>query len=241
VLAIYALASALSTGALFALALRETPLPRPSLRGVRETLRDGTSLGLLAIVASGTTAGSAVLLGMLLPPAQVAYFVAAEKLTRPVAYLLDPVNTALMPRLSHLVGTARDRARRLARISLLSMVAIGTLLAIVVAVGAPRFVPLVFGAGYETVVPVTRLMAVVIPLIVANAALAGQWLIPHGLDRWLTTCVVVSALFHFGAAVMVVPQFGAFGMAWAVVGSQALLLLSLAAVLHRHGLIRGLP
>lgn len=241
VLATYGLASGLSTGLAFTLVLRETRIPRPSVHLVRSALRRGTSLGLLGIVGPGLTAGSAILLGALLPARNVAFFVAAEKLTRPLAYLLDPVNVALMPRLAHLAGTSPERARRMAGVSLVLMLATGALLALIVVAGAPWLVPLVFGPGYETAVPVARVMALLVPLIVANAALSRQWLIPHGLDRWLTCFVLASAALHLGLAFLIVPLYGALGMAWVVVGAQAFLLLGLIFALHRHALILGGP
>ena len=42
---------------------------------------------------------------------QVAFFAAGEKLCRPAAWLLQPINVALLPRLSHLVEHSPDQAQ----------------------------------------------------------------------------------------------------------------------------------
>lgn len=239
VLAIYAAASAVSAVLIFLLVLREVRLPRPRWTGAARALRAGLSLGLLGIVGTGLSAGSTMLLGGWLTPRHAAFFFAAEKLCQPLAWLLEPVNTALMPRLSRLIGSSPEQARRMAVWSLALMLTTGAVLAVAVAFASPLLVPLVFGDGYDAAVPVVQVMALIIPLIVANAALAGQWLIPHGLDRSLTLSVVAGAVVHIGLAVALITPYGAHGMAWAAVGGQATVLAGLILALRRRSLIAG--
>ncbi len=233
VMAIYGTAAGISAAVAFTLLLREVKLARFSLRRAIQTLSGSASLGLLSVISTAMNAGTPVLLGVLLAPQQVAFFVAAEKLCRPLAYLLDPINTALMPRLSHLMRSAPGRARQLAGISLLVVIAIATLLAIGIIAAAPSLVPLIFGQGYEAAIPVVRILALMIPLEVARIAIATQWLVPHGHDRWLITCVMIGAVFYVGLALLVIPDYGIGGTAWVAVAHQGLVVTGLALALWR--------
>jgi polysaccharide transporter, PST family len=180
-----------------------------------------------------------MLLGTWLTPQHAAFFFAAEKLCYPLAWLLGPINTAMMPRLTRLIDSSPERARRMAGLALLLMLATGTVLALGVALASPWLVPLVFGPGYEPARPVIQVLALIIPLVVANSALGGQWLIPHGIDRFLTLSVLAGAVVHVGLALALLPGFGAIGIAWAAVSGQATVLAGLILALHRHGLITG--
>jgi PST family polysaccharide transporter len=103
-------------------------------------------------------------------------------------------------------------------------------------IAAPWLVALFFGAGYEPAVAVMRVMAAIVPLIVLNAALVSQWMIPHGLDRWLNVVVLSGTAINVGLALVVAPLFGAYGMAWVAVVVEGFLLIGFLLVLQRAGL-----
>lgn len=241
VLACYAGGATLASLLAFALMLRETRPSRPSFRLIGRTLREGFALFTMRLAVMMHTAGNVFLLGLLVPPAQVAVFAAGEKLVRPIAWLLQPINVALMPRLSRLVGESPKEAQRLAGWSILLVAAVGLLLAIAIAVLAPWVVLIVFGEGYETSIPIIRIMALIIPLMVINAALISQWMIPNGLDRPLNLVIVTSTLLNIGLALVVAPRFGAEGMAWVTITVAAYILLGLLIALQRHNLRPQFP
>ena len=73
------------------------------------------------------------------------------------------------------------------------MAAVGLVFGLAIGLLAPWLVDLLFGLPeYQPAVTVLRVMALIIPMIVLNAALVSQWLVPHGLDRALLA-VIVSA------------------------------------------------
>jgi hypothetical protein len=73
---------------------------------------------------------------------------------------------------------------------------------------------------------VLRVLALVIPLIILNDALAAQWLIPHGLT------IAAAAVLAIGLALPIVPTYEALGMAWVTVVVELFILAGLAC--HRH-------
>ncbi len=236
VLAASAGASLVSTGVAYALVLREVRPAKPSFGLIERTLKLGASMFLMRISVLMQSAGNAFLLGLLVAPQQVAFFVAGEKLCRPAAWLLQPINVALMPRLSQLVGQSPDQAKALAGLSILLMATVGLGLGVVIGVAAPWLVGLLFGPQYGAAVAVMRTLAPIVPLIVLNAALISQWLVPHGLDRPLNLVILSAAVLNLALALTFAPRFGALGMAWVTVLVEGYILVGLWSALHRHGL-----
>jgi polysaccharide transporter, PST family len=236
VLAASAGASLISTGAAYALVLRQTRPGRLSLELIGRTLRLGASMFLMRISVMMHTAGNVFLLGLLVAPQQVAFFAAGEKLCRPVAWLLQPINVALLPRLSHLVSHSPDQAKALAGLSILLMALVGLGFGGVLGIAAPWLLGLMFGPQYGDAVAVMRVMALIVPLVVLNAALVSQWLVPHGLDRPLNLVILSATVLNLALALALAPRFGAFGMAWVTVVVEGYILLGLCWALHRNGL-----
>jgi PST family polysaccharide transporter len=236
VLACYAGASLVATGAGYVLMLRDVPPGRLSVDLIRRTLRLGASMFLMRIMMMMLTAGNVFLLGLLVVPHQVAFFAAGDKLCRPVAWLLQPINTALLPRLSHLVGASPDEARQLAALTLFLQGATGVLLGLAIGLFAPWLVDLMFGPEFTAATPVLRVMAAIIPLMVLNGALVSQWMIPYALDRLLNAVIVSSTALNIGLALLLAPPFGALGMAWVTVGVESFILTGLIWSLRRAGL-----
>jgi PST family polysaccharide transporter len=241
VLACYAGGALLATGAGYALLLREIRPGRPSLALIGQTLRLGASMFVMRVMVLMHTAGNTFLLGLLVAPQQVAFFAAGEKLCRPIAWLLQPINTALLPRLSHLVDRSPDRAQQVAALAVLLQGTAGIALGAAVALMAPWLVDLLFGPEYRAAAGVLRVMAGIIPLVVINAALVSQWLIPHGLDRALNVVIVASAVLNLILALSVAPRFGALGMAWVTVVAEGCIMVGLLWALRRRGLRPLLP
>ena len=235
-LACYAGGSLLATAAGYTLMLHEVRPGRLSLGLVGRTLRLGASMFLMRIALMMHTAGNVFLLGLLVVPHQVAFFAASEKLCRPVAWLLQPINTALLPRLSHLVGASPDRARQLAALTLFLQGVTGILLGLTIGLFAPWLVDLMFGAEYTAATAVLQVMAAIIPLMVLNGALVTQWMIPHGLDRLLNIVVVTSTVLNLALALILAPRFGAIGMAWVTVVAETFILAGLAWSLRHMGM-----
>jgi PST family polysaccharide transporter len=237
VLVCYAGSALASTLVGFLMMFREARPAGGSLAVVRRTLRLGFSVFLMRIGVLMHTTGNAFLMGLLVAPHHVAFFAAGEKLCRPAAWMMQPINQALLPRISHLLGQSPDQAKALAGFTLLIMIGLGLGCGLAIGILAPWLIGLFFGAAFlEEAVPVMRVMAMIIPLTVLNAALVSQWLIPHGLDRLLPAVVFTGAAVNVLLALVVVPRYYAIGMAWVTVGVEAMIVIGLLWVLHRHGL-----
>jgi O-antigen/teichoic acid export membrane protein len=136
----------------------------------------------------------------------------------------------------HLIGHSPDQAKTLAGLTVLVMASIGISFGLMIWIAAPWLVALFFGAGYEPVVAVMRVMAAIVPLIVLNSALVSQWLIPYGLDRRLNVVIFSGTAVNLVLALLLAPRFGAYGMAWVTVVVEGYLLVGFLLMLRRAGL-----
>jgi PST family polysaccharide transporter len=236
VLACYAAGALIPTIASYWLMMREVPGFRfaPGLFG--RTLGMGVQLFVLRVSELMRGGGDAFLLGLFVAPAQVALYVAGEKLCRGLAWLVVPISQALLPRHSYLITTNRDKAQGLAGVALIFFAAIGLGLAVVLALLGPFLVELVFGPGYEGAASVVRVMAFLIPLILVNWALINQWLVPHGLDRPLLLITLSAVALEIVMVIKAVPAFGIIGMALTMVIADAYITLGLIFAVRRNGL-----
>ena len=83
---------------------------------------------------------------------------------------------------------------------------------------------------------VLRVMALIIPMIVLNAALVSQWMVPQKLDRALLAVIVSGTALNLALAAFFATRYGALGMAWVTVAVEAYILSGLLLALYRRGL-----
>lgn len=236
VLASHALAALILTGAGYALLLREVRPGRPNLRLIGQTLRLGFSMMLMRVFVLMLTAGNTFLLGLFVAPQHVAFFAASDKLCRTASWLLQPINAVLLPRITFLLREHPEQARQLASLSLVSMAGIGIGLLVGLWLAAPLVVQILFGESYAAAVPIVRVMALIIPMIVVNTCLVTHFLLPHGLDRALNSVLVSGAVLNVGLALLLAPVFKGFGLAWVTVTVEGFILVGLVVALRRRGL-----
>lgn len=213
---------------------RTVPLVRPTLRSSWTMLVETAGLFLFRSASGVYTFANSFILGMFVEARVVAYYGGADKLVRAGISLLGPISQALYPRMSHLAVNDPSRARHLVVISLLLMGTIGALGGISLAVLAPVLVRVLLGAGYDSVVPVLRVLAMLLPIIAIGTVLGVQWALPMGLDRPFYRIVVSAGILNVLFAILLVPSYGALGMAWSVVLTETFVVLGLLVLAMRH-------
>lgn len=219
---------ALQGGAIFLLMLvavilayRQVPFRFPTPRLAWDALRMGWSMFLFRGAVSLYTVGNAFILGLFASPTFVGYFAGAEKISRAVIGLLNPVSQTLFPRLSHLVEHERDRAVRLARLGVLLMGTGGAVLGLIVFLLAPQMVRIILGQGYAPAVPVLRILALLPPLIALSNVFGIQWMLPLGMDRPFNAIILMGGVLNLLLAFLLASRYAALGMAVTVVTAEA--------------------
>lgn len=236
VLGIYAATTAASTVLTHCLMYRRVSLRRPTTRGALRTLRHGSTLFVsTASVTMYNTVG-VVLLGSIVPAAQVGFFSGAEKVVRAAQRVLASAGEAVYPRVTFLLSTGRtQRANTLAALGVGGLAAVATVAALVLVVLAEPLVHLLYGPQFDASVPLLRILGATLPLAILASSASTLWLLPRGLDRTVTRIVVLAGLLDVALIAVATPVFGVQAAAWALVAVESFALAGMVLAARRAG------
>jgi PST family polysaccharide transporter len=237
VLAIWAASFFVSTVGLSIVMFRSVRPRRPRLRAGIAALREGWPLFVNVAAVSLYTAGTVFVLGFVATNPQLAIFGSAERIIRAAIRSLSPVGSAAFPRITYLLESGRsDRAQRLASIALAALGTIATLMALALFALAPVIVDVLFGAGFEPVTSVLRVLTLLLPLVAISSTLVALWLLAHGFDTTALWISVAAGVANVVLVVAIGASAGALGAAWVLVGIEAGVMIATAAAIHRRRL-----
>ena len=227
VVVLQAAATGVSTISGIVLALGSFTVRLPNRALVAGALQRGWPMFVFRSAESLYGVGNSFLLGLFAAPTIVGYFAAAEKISKAVFGLLNPVREALYPRLSYLVASAEAEAAKLARVGIAIMTAAGALLALGVVAFAPALIRILGGREFEPAVPILRILGA-LPFVLSITYSVGlQWLLPLGRDRDVNRVVLRGGAINLAASFLLAPRLGAAGMALSVVASELFVCISL--------------
>jgi PST family polysaccharide transporter len=240
-LLIQGVAPAFTTMVGLIVAYRHIPCRAPSLALIREALQRGWRMFVFRSGESLYGVQNAFILGLFASPIQVGYFASAEKISRAIFGLLNPVRDALYPRLSSIAQDSPKEAARLARTGVVVMVGGGMLLGAGTFVFAPLLISVLMGQAFGPAVTVLRILSV-LPLLLAVTHSTGlQWLLPLGRDGDVNRIILQAGALNVILAVVLAPAFGHIGMAWGVVCAEAFVCVRMLHVAFRStSLLRDL-
>ena len=238
-MALQASATVAATGVPLVWLYRQVPWRRPKRTQAVSVLKSAWGMFVFRGAHGLYTTMNVLILGLFVPTRAVGYFGAAERIARGVLNLLTPVTQTLYPRINHLVRRDARRAGALARLGLALIAVLGLTLGAGLAVAAPLVVRILLGPGYDSSVPVLRGLALLVPLSGASSALAMQWLFPLGMERRVTTVILIAGMVNVGLAVLLAPRFAQMGMVWAVLGAEVFIVAALARYAGRRRVPRG--
>jgi polysaccharide transporter, PST family len=188
-----------------------------------------------AAVSLYTTANTFIL-GTMTDLTIAGYFAAAEKLTRIVFNLLEPVNKAIFPRVSQLASNSRAAAMRLARISIIVTVSAASLLSIALFLFAPALVHIFLGNRFQESIPIVRLMSILPVLFSLGTVIGIQLLIPFHFDRGFAVIYLFAGIVNILLAFLLVPPLQGEGMAFSVLAAEILVVISQITLVIRNKL-----
>jgi PST family polysaccharide transporter len=212
---------------------RRVPLRVPRTADAYRALREGSTVFACRAWSGLYIQGNALLLAALAAPVTVAFFGGAERIVRAAINMLQPLTQAFLPRVSYLHAADPPAARRMIRRSLAGVGVAGIVAGVVAFVAAPTLVRLLLGAGYESAVPVLRVLGLLPALVAVNTVLGIYWALPFGRERSFLTSIVAAGVTNVALAVALVPRFGALGMATASIAAEVVVLLVLGTLYYR--------
>jgi len=218
------------------IAYRDTPFLWPSIRGSKDALWQGGSLFLLKGSVTLYTTANVLILGMLAPPAIVAWYAGAEKIAKAAVSGIGPMAQAFYPRINHLFASDRERAAETLRASAWLMMGVGLAAGLTLFAGAPILVRLLLGRGFESSIPVLRVLAVLPPMMAASNLFGIQWMLPLRMDREFNRIAIIAGLVNVAMALIVARRYGPIGMAISVACAETFVTASTFIALRRRGL-----
>jgi PST family polysaccharide transporter len=234
------LAPAMSTIAGLTLAYRAIRFRAPSFHLIRGAFRLGWPMFVFRSAESLYGVGNAFVLGLFAPPPLVGYFASAEKITKAIFGLLNPIRDALYPSLSHMVRNSAPDAARLARTGIVIMSSGGILLGGFVFTFAPWLVRTLLGESFIPAIAILRILSLLPPMLSITYSVGLQWLLPLGRDMDVNRIILTAGVLNLTMAVMLAPRFADMGMAWAIVSAEAFVCINMVRIVARStSLFRG--
>ena len=230
---IQGLAPALSTVCGLAMTFRVIPFQRPTFPLVREAIRLGWQMFVFRSGESLYGVGNAFVLGLFAPAVLVGYFASAEKISRAMFGLLNPIREALYPRISHIVADSPEQAAELTRIGAVLSISGGVVLCAMLFVFGPFWINLLMGPGFAPAVSVLRILSVLPLLLAVSHSVGLQWLLPRGRDAEVNRIILSAGALNLALAIVFAPFFAHVGMAWAVVCAEALVCYRMVRLVAR--------
>ena len=217
VLLIQGLASALVLILSWRWILSEVGYIWPNYHRTKIYMQSGWSIFASSMFVNLYTSANNFILGVFVPPQQVAYFAGAEKITRAVISLLQPLIRIFLSRFSYLVEKDLKAALALLEKNTLLFLVIGVIGTISVWIAAPLAVKLLLGKGYEPSVAIMYILSLIIIPVSLASVWGTQWMIANGLDRLLLRIYMSAGLLNIFLAFVLVPKMGSIGLAVGVV------------------------
>lgn len=212
---------------------QEVPPIRLSLERSLVTLRHSSTLFAFRASSALYMQANTVLLGFFAPPSAVAAYGGAEKLVRAALNLLEPVTKTLLPRISFLRGRDPAEAARMIARTLLVLGSLTGAGAALLALIAPLVIRLLLGPGYEAAIPVLRLLALLLPIIASGTVFGTFWALPFARERALLAVTAAAGALNVLLVLLLVPRYGAVGMAGAVVLAELMVSAALGVMYTR--------
>lgn len=208
---------------------------RPTVRGALALLRETRIFFAGGIAGQTYSNWSQLGIGGILPAREMGLFLAADKISRAIVSLSNPLSQALFPEICALHGRNDAGHRlRLQRVALLAALLTGVGGCIFVELLAPAILRLALGQASEDAVLILRLLAFVIPLLSLNQILGPQLLVPKGREHVVTMAQIVAAMVSIPAALALTYCYGLPGAAALPLLAEGCIFIVLCAGTLRH-------
>ena len=235
VIALQAVFAAVALVVLTGWLARHVALRLPTRAAAIATLRASSSIFACRAWSGLYIQGNALILSALAGPAVVAFFGGAERIIRAAINLLQPLTQVFLPRVTYLRVAQPAAARRMIRSALLGVGALGVAMGLCGVIGAPILVRVLLGPEYHAAIPVLRLMGALPMLVAVNTVLGLYWALPFGHERLLLASIIAAGVVNVALALLLVPRWGATGMAASTIVAEVVALIVLTAVYLRSG------
>lgn len=187
---------------------------RADLRGGCKAVRQHMVLFFSRVASMTYTQLGVLILGGILPPAQLGLFVVADKAARAIVSLSNPVTQTLFPEVCAIRSLDAAKAMFILRCSFIVTAASMTVAAVGLYFAVPWVMRIILGAWREGAAGALQAFAFMIPLYACNIVLGTQTLVSHGLERALTLVLALVGVCSLPVYIFLASSYGLSGAVW---------------------------
>ncbi|MBQ9517870.1 MAG: flippase [Eubacterium sp.] len=167
--------------------------------------------------------------------AQNGYYEQSNKIVKMALILVTAINTVLLPKSSKAYAENRiDDMHEYLYKSYRFVWFMGVPLMCGVIGTAKVLVPVFFGDGYEPVIQVLMIMALLFVPIALNSTSSAQFFISTGRQNIYTYCVLAGGAFNVVLNALLIPRFKANGAGIASVAGEIIIMICMLAYVAKH-------
>jgi len=158
--------------------------------------------------------------------AEIGYYEQAYKISSAILAFLTVLGTVTAPRMGNLFKNGKNeeiKAYMCQGYSFIQFLGIPFCLGLMLV--SDSFVPWFFGRGFEKVVPLMKILAIMIPVMGISNVAGGWYLIPTGKENVYTRAVMAGAISNFFMNIILIIYFKAIGAAIASVIAECIVLI----------------
>lgn len=208
---------------------------RPQYTQVLYALKEGWHIFMSGAATSLYTAASPALVGLSSTPLQVGLYSAADKIKNAAQSLVDPIGTAVYPRINALMTQNNQTGVRLAQKILLIQGGVTLLISIFTFIFAPQIILILMGSEFEEAIIVLRILSP-IPFLTALSNVFGiQLMLPLGKKKAFSVIVGTTSIINIVVICFLAYGWGAVGAATANFLAELLVTLLMFAYLVSIG------
>jgi len=209
------------------------------IRAAFREIRDGSHQFISNLSVSMYTQANAIFVGIGAGAAQAGLLTSSQRISQAFQGLVVPINLAVYPMVNRLMVADRVAATRLMIRVLIGQAIFAFVLSAAMYLAAPPLVSLFLGKEFEGAIAVVRILALLPFLIGVTNVLGTNMLLPLGLKRHYTGCLIIVGVFNVISLCILAPRYGALGGAACAALTEAILVCLMASVLwrRRHGIL----
>lgn len=199
---------------------------KPSIKQAATHFIPNLRLFVPVIAISLYTLLDKVMLGSMAGMVEAGYFDYSEKLSKMPMSIITALGAVVLPKMSDIISSGRvEEGKRLVGLTMWFMQACAMALAFGIAAITPEFVPVFFGEGFESCIPIMRVLCVIIPIVCASNVIGVQYMLPTHKDTQFTISTLAGAAVNIIVNLVLIPRIGAMGAAIATVCAELTVLV----------------
>ncbi|MBV9295649.1 MAG: flippase [Acidobacteriaceae bacterium] len=169
----------------------------PTFRDALLALREGWAVFLSMAAMTLSSSTNIFILGLRSGPVDVAYYIAAYRLTVVIRMLVSPVVTALYPHISHMAVNSRENAIAFLRKYAVVLASPFLAISLVLLAGASPIIKILYGAKYVPAIPLLRILAFSPFLLAFQHAYSTFYMLAFGYEKEWSRIIFLTAVLNF--------------------------------------------